>query len=48
VNGKRTVYSIKDPLVFDLIRVVDTMALMQISQLAEAGKILEKTLSSGR
>ena len=39
VDGKRTVYRIKDPLVFDLIRVVDTMALMQISQLAEAGKI---------
>jgi len=46
VDGKRTVYRIKDPLVFDLIRVVDTMALTQISQLAEAGKILEKTLSS--
>jgi len=45
VEGKRTVYSIKDPQVFDLIRMVDSMALMQVSQLAEAGKILEKSLS---
>ena len=46
VDGKRTVYSIKDPRVFDLIRMVDAMALRQISQLAEAGKILEKSLSN--
>ena len=46
VEGKRTVYRIKDPQVFDLIRMVDSMALMQISQLAEAGKILEKSLSN--
>lgn len=45
VEGKRTVYSIKDPRVFDLIRMIDSIALMQISQLAEAGKILEKSLS---
>ena len=44
VEGKRTVYKIKDPQVFDLIRRVDCMALMQISQFAEAGKILEKSL----
>jgi ArsR family transcriptional regulator len=44
VEGKRTVYRIKDPQVFDLIRMVDSMALMRISQLAEAGKILEKSL----
>lgn len=45
-DGKRTVYSIKDPQVFDLIRIVDILALRQISQLAEAGKILEKSLSN--
>lgn len=45
VEGKRTVYRIKDPQVFDLLRIVDSMALMQISQLAEAGKILEKSLA---
>ena len=48
IDGKRTVYLIKDPLVFDLIRLVDTMALKQISQLADAGRILEKTLSNVR
>jgi ArsR family transcriptional regulator, arsenate/arsenite/antimonite-responsive transcriptional repressor len=46
VDGKRTVYRIKDPQVFDLIKMVDSMALMQISQFAEAGKILEKSLSN--
>jgi ArsR family transcriptional regulator, arsenate/arsenite/antimonite-responsive transcriptional repressor len=46
IDGKRTVYRIKDPQVFDLIRMVDSMALVQISQLSEAGKILEKSLSS--
>jgi len=48
VEGKRTVYRIKDPQVFDLIKMVDSMALMQISQFAEAGKILEKSLSDRR
>jgi ArsR family transcriptional regulator, arsenate/arsenite/antimonite-responsive transcriptional repressor len=46
VEGKRTVYCIKDPQVFDLIRMVDSMTMVQISQLSEAGKILEKSLSS--
>ena len=44
VTGPRTVYCIKDPEVFDLIRLVDSLALKQISQLAEAGRILEKSL----
>ncbi len=42
VEGKRTLYSVKDPQVFTLIRTVDAMALLQIDQLAEAGKILER------
>ncbi len=46
VDGKRTLYSIKDPLVFDLMRIVDALALRQITQLAEAGKILERSLTS--
>jgi len=45
VDGKRTLYSVKDPRVFDLIRIVDAIALRQIAQLAEAGKILERSLS---
>ena len=48
MDGKRTLYSIKDPQVFDLIRLVDSMALEQISHLAEAGRILEKSLNNGR
>lgn len=44
IDGKRTLYSIRDPHVFDLIRTVDGMALQQISELAEAGRILEKSL----
>ena len=48
IDGKRTIYLIKDPMVFDLIRLVDTMALKQISQLAGAGRIIEKTLNSER
>ena len=46
VDGKRTVYCIKDPQVFEIIRMVDSLALTQISQLAEAGKILEKSLNN--
>jgi len=45
VDGKRTLYSIRDPQVFDLMRMVDAMALRQITQLAEAGKILERSLT---
>ena len=48
IDGKRTLYSIKDPQVFDLIRLVDSLALKQISYLAEAGRILEKSLNRGR
>ena len=48
IDGKRTVYLIKDPQVFDLIRLVDSMALKQISHLSEAGRILEKSLNNGR
>jgi ArsR family transcriptional regulator, arsenate/arsenite/antimonite-responsive transcriptional repressor len=48
IDGKRTIYCIKDQKVFDLIRLVDSMALAQITQLAEAGRILEKSLNRGR
>jgi ArsR family transcriptional regulator len=48
IDGKRTIYCIKDPKVFDLIRLVDSMALAQITQLAEAGRILEKSLNKER
>ncbi len=45
VDGKRTLYSLKDPQVFDLMRMVDAIALRQITQLAEVGKILERSLT---
>jgi len=45
LDGKRTIYCIKDPKVFEIIRLVDSLALTQISQLAEAGRILEKSLN---
>lgn len=48
VDGKRTLYKIKDPQVFDLIRMVDAMAFVQVTQLAEAGKILGRSLSIRR
>ena len=48
IDGKKTLYSIKDPQVFELVRLVDRMALKQISQLAEAGRILEESLNCGR
>jgi ArsR family transcriptional regulator, arsenate/arsenite/antimonite-responsive transcriptional repressor len=44
VEGKRTTYRIKDPQVFDIIKAVDVLALKQISNLAEAGKILEQSM----
>ncbi len=47
LDGKRTIYSIKDPQIFDLMRTVDSMALKQISQLAEAWRILENSFSKG-
>ncbi len=43
-DGKRTLYSIKDPQVFEIIKAVDVFALGQISQLAEAGKAIEAAL----
>lgn len=44
VEGKRTLYWIKDPQVFDIIKAIDVLALKQISNLAEAGKILEQSM----
>ncbi len=44
VEGKRTVYRIRDPQVLEIIRMVDSLALKQISQYAEAGRILERSL----
>jgi ArsR family transcriptional regulator, arsenate/arsenite/antimonite-responsive transcriptional repressor len=48
MDGKRTVYRVKDPQVFEIIRMVDSLALKQISQLAEVGRILEISLNNSR
>jgi len=45
IDGKRNLYKIKDPQVFDLIKKVDEMALFQVAKFAEAGKILERSLT---
>ncbi|MGA9099770.1 MAG: metalloregulator ArsR/SmtB family transcription factor, partial [Methanotrichaceae archaeon] len=44
IDGKKTLYRIRDPQVFEIIKAVDALALRQISNLTEAGKILEKAL----
>lgn len=41
IDGKRTLYSVKTPRIFSLIKEVDTLALDQISELKKAEKILE-------
>ena len=46
MDGKRTIYSIKDPQIFELIRLVDSIALQQISELAEAGRILQRSVNN--
>jgi ArsR family transcriptional regulator len=43
-EGKKTLYSIKDLQVLEIIKAVDVLALGQISQLAEAGKVIELSL----
>lgn len=45
IDGKRTLYKVKNPHIFELIRVVDCLAHEQISELSEAGQILEKSLN---
>jgi ArsR family transcriptional regulator len=41
IEGKRTLYRIKDPQVFEILKAIDLMALDQISSLKDAEKILE-------
>src|SRR5512136_1494879 len=44
IDGKRTLYRISTPKIFNLLRDVDAIALDQISELASAGKILEASI----
>ncbi len=42
IDGKRTLYCIKNHKVFNLLREVDSLALDQISELTSVGKVLEE------
>jgi ArsR family transcriptional regulator len=44
IDGKRTLYRISNPKIFNLLKDVDAIALDQISELAGAGKILEASI----
>ncbi len=44
VDGKRTLYRIRNPKIFNLLKEVDAIALDQISELTDAGKILETSI----
>lgn len=45
IDGKRTLYRVRDPQLFDVIKAIDTLALRQISDLVEVGKALEESLA---
>ncbi|HOV51727.1 MAG TPA: metalloregulator ArsR/SmtB family transcription factor [Methanothrix sp.] len=44
IEGKRTLYSIKDPHVLQVIKAVDALALKQISLLIDAKKSIEEQI----
>jgi ArsR family transcriptional regulator, arsenate/arsenite/antimonite-responsive transcriptional repressor len=44
IDGKRTLYRIKNPRIFNLLKEVDAIALDQISELKDARKILEASI----
>lgn len=44
IDGKRTLYKIKNLRIFKLLKEVDSLALDQISHLTKAAKILEASV----
>jgi ArsR family transcriptional regulator, arsenate/arsenite/antimonite-responsive transcriptional repressor len=44
IDGKRTMYRVKNPKIFDLLKKVDELALDQVSELSNAGSILEASI----
>jgi len=44
IDGKRTLYRIKNPRILVLLREVDAIALDQITELEGAGRILEASI----
>jgi ArsR family transcriptional regulator len=45
IDGKRTLYRIRNPKIFNLLDEVDSIALDQIAELADSGKILKASLN---
>ncbi|NPV62597.1 MAG: winged helix-turn-helix transcriptional regulator [Methanotrichaceae archaeon] len=48
IDGKRTLYRIKNERIFDLIKDVDAIALDYISELSHAGRTLEELKKADR
>jgi ArsR family transcriptional regulator len=44
VDGQRTLYHVSNPKIFSLLKEVDSIAFDQISELTNAGKILEASI----
>lgn len=44
IDGKRTLYKIRNPQVFALLKDVDALALDQMSSFSKTAKILEESL----
>lgn len=44
IDGKRTLYQIKNPKIFNLLKEVDAIALDQITELKDARRILEASI----
>ncbi|MFH0849256.1 MAG: metalloregulator ArsR/SmtB family transcription factor [archaeon] len=45
IEGMRTMYEIRDPRLFNVLKAVDVLALDQISHLAKAGKTLQAAIN---
>jgi ArsR family transcriptional regulator len=44
IDGKRTLYRIKNPRILGLLKEVDAIALERIAELVDAGRILEASI----
>ena len=44
IDGKRTLYRVKNSRLFDLLREVDALALEEISELKKAEEVLEASI----
>jgi ArsR family transcriptional regulator len=44
IDGKRTLYRIRNPRIFNLLKEVDAIVLDQITELRDAGRVLEASI----